>query len=152
MGKRGPPAFGCFRARISVPQGIPHAFRWSLLSTRTLCNATLCDRNATRGEELGPLSLRCEGQHACGTSRRTQVCSHTQKGSESSSAMLPVVRCGINFHNRVENPGNVAGIQSFVLDLFFHVCSYFYFPFARTRHRIRAQTWFWHLSQSRGIF
>lgn len=101
--RRGPPVLSCF---------ISHAFSWFLLFTHILCSTALWDRNATRGEEPGPLHLCWEGWHMCGSQ-------DTQDGTESSSAMLSDVRCVINFHNRVENPGNVVGMQSFLLDLFF---------------------------------
>lgn len=64
-GEERTPAFCCFRAHISVPQGTAHAFRWFLLSTQTLRNTALWGRNVVRGEEPGPLP--CEGAVKGGT-------------------------------------------------------------------------------------
>lgn len=97
-------------AHLGATGLIPHTPEWFLLSTFTLCDTTLCDRSATRTEGPGPPFLHCKGQRMCGTCHRTQGCSPTQKGMESSSATLPNVWCVINFRNRVKNPGNLVGI------------------------------------------
>lgn len=71
-------------------------------------NAVWQKRQEGRGAR--PLFLHCKGQGTCGTCYRTQVCSPTRKGMESSSATLSNVWYVINFHNRVKNPGNLIGI------------------------------------------
>lgn len=92
QGREDPPHVWLFQSAHLCTTGlIPRTLRWFLLSTLTLCDTMLCDRNATRAEDPGPLFLCWKGQHACGICHRTQVCSPIQKGVESSSATLPNV-------------------------------------------------------------
>lgn len=78
------PCVWLFQSTLGATGLIAHTLRWLLLPTLTLCDTTLCDRNATRAQEPGRLFLCC----TCGTCQRTQVCSSTQKGMESPSATL----------------------------------------------------------------
>lgn len=104
-GKRGPPAFGCSRALLSVPQGsyltLPDGSSFPHLPSVTQC----CVTEMPWGQRSqGPVPTLQSAMHVWDLPHNTGVLTYLERDGELFSNTPQYV---INFHNRGKNPGKL---------------------------------------------
>lgn len=96
QGREDPHHVWLFRsAHLRATGLIPHTLGWFLLSTLTLCDTMLCDRNATRAEEPGRPPVPTLQRATClwDLPQDTGVLTYPERGGELFSNTSQCVMC-----------------------------------------------------------